>query len=131
MPTNPNSLKAIALSSLLGVVFSASLVSAEPTVEQGKVVYEGAGACITCHGATGEGDGPASASLNPKPKNFAKAEYALDTNGDGKMGTEEDIVNVITNGAQKYGGSFMMVARPDLSENDRKSLAKYLLSLKK
>ena len=38
---------------------------------------------------------------------------------------------VITNGAQKYGGSFMMVGRKDLPEEDRKALTKFVLSLKK
>lgn len=27
--------------------------------------------CAGCHGATGKGDGPAAASLSPKPKDFA------------------------------------------------------------
>lgn len=26
--------------------------------------------CVSCHGATGKGDGPAGASLNPKPRNY-------------------------------------------------------------
>ena len=30
--------------------------------------------CIVCHGPTGEGNGPASGGLNPKPRNFTKAE---------------------------------------------------------
>ena len=30
--------------------------------------------CIVCHGATGEGNGAASAGLNPKPRNFTKAD---------------------------------------------------------
>jgi len=29
--------------------------------------------CVTCHGPTGEGNGPASAGLNPKPRNFTQA----------------------------------------------------------
>lgn len=28
--------------------------------------------CASCHGATGHGDGPASAALNPKPRNFTE-----------------------------------------------------------
>jgi len=30
--------------------------------------------CVVCHGATGEGNGAASAGLNPKPRNFTKAD---------------------------------------------------------
>lgn len=103
---------------------------ADEVVEKGKAVFNGAGACVSCHGATGKGDGPAGAALNPKPRDLSKGEFNLDTDGDGKKGTEADIFNVITNGAQKYGGSFMMVGRPDLPEADRKALAQFVLSLK-
>jgi len=32
--------------------------------------------CSSCHGATGKGDGAASAALNPKPANFQDAARA-------------------------------------------------------
>ena len=31
--------------------------------------------CTSCHGATGKGDGPAAASLNPKPRNHTDGKY--------------------------------------------------------
>jgi mono/diheme cytochrome c family protein len=98
---------------------------------QGKAVYDGAGACFSCHGALGLGDGVAAAALNPKPRSFAEGVFTYDTDGDGKKGTEADLFNIITNGAVKYGGSPMMAARADLPEADRKALVKYVLSLKK
>ncbi len=104
---------------------------ADDELEKGKAVFNGAGACASCHGALGAGDGVAAAALTPKPRNFAAGEYALDTDNDGKKGTETDIFNVVTNGALKYGGSPMMAGRADLSEADRKAVAKYVLSLKK
>ncbi len=100
-------------------------------LEQGKTVYNGIGACASCHGAAGMGDGPAAAALTPKPRSFASGEYAYDTDADGKKGTETDIFNIISNGAMKYGGSPMMAGRADIPEADRKALAKYVLSLKK
>ena len=30
--------------------------------------------CIACHGAAGQGNGPAAAGLNPKPRNFTSAD---------------------------------------------------------
>ncbi len=33
--------------------------------------------CSSCHGNTGEGDGPASAGLDPKPKNLAENQSNL------------------------------------------------------
>ena len=123
-------LSLVAVTSTLTLFLSInSAMAADAAVEEGKKIYNGAGACSSCHGPNGEGDGPAGASLEPKPKNFAKGEFGLDTDGDGKKGSETDIFNVITNGAQKYGGSFMMVGRPDLPEDGRKALAKFILSL--
>ena len=37
---------------------------------KGKVLYEGKGTCMNCHGQSGAGDGPLAASLNPTPRNF-------------------------------------------------------------
>ncbi len=45
----------------------------EPNVAHGKELFEKN--CQTCHGATGMGDGPLGASLNPKPRNFHDAGY--------------------------------------------------------
>lgn len=117
---------------LLGVAVVPHTARAEdPDLEKGKTIYNGLGACATCHGATGAGDGAAGAALTPKPRNFIEGQYKYDTDGDGKTGTEADISNIVMNGAIKYGGSMMMVARPDLAEADRKAVAKYVLSLKK
>ncbi len=115
----------------LSVVALCATPAAADEVAKGKAVYDGAGACATCHGTGGAGDGPAGGSLDPKPKSFIDGAFGIDTDGDGKTGTETDIYNVITNGAQKYGGSVFMVGRADISESDRKALAKYVLSLKK
>ena len=37
--------------------------------------------CWTCHGISGEGDGPASLNLNPKPKNLTDPELQKQTDG--------------------------------------------------
>jgi mono/diheme cytochrome c family protein len=31
--------------------------------------------CVSCHGNSGKGDGPAAASLNPKPRNHTDGKY--------------------------------------------------------
>lgn len=113
----------------LALVFAANAEADD--LAKGKEVYNGMGACFSCHGATGAGDGAAAAALNPKPASFQAGVFKYDTDGDGKTGTETDIFNIVTNGAAKYGGNMMMVARADLPEADRKALAKYVLSLKK
>jgi mono/diheme cytochrome c family protein len=103
----------------------------DPDVAKGKTIYDGIGACASCHGAAGGGDGVAGGALTPKPRSFQVGDYKYDTDGDGKMGTEADIANIIANGAQKYGGSMFMAGRPDIAEADRKAVAKYILTLKK
>ncbi len=43
----------------------------------GKTIYQTN--CMSCHGETGTGDGPAAPSLNPKPANLALMSPAADT----------------------------------------------------
>lgn len=120
---------------LIATVCAIGVASAQTAraddIETGKNVYNGLGACASCHGATGAGDGAAAAALDPKPRSFLAGVFKFDTDGDGKTGTETDIFNIVTNGAAKYGGSPLMVGRPDIPEADRKAIAKFVLSLKK
>lgn len=47
---------------------------------KGREIYMGAGTCNTCHGDNADGQGPAGAALDPKPRNLlAKAEYKYGT----------------------------------------------------
>lgn len=55
----------------------------------GAQVY--AARCALCHGATGHGDGPASAGLNPKPRNHTDKAYMSTL-------TDEQLLAVIRNG---------------------------------
>lgn len=48
----------------------------------GKGVYQKF--CVVCHGAGGQGDGAASAALNPKPRNFQDAAY-MNTRSDADL----------------------------------------------
>lgn len=57
--------------------------------------------CASCHGANGGGDGAASASLNPKPRNFADAAWQNGT-------TDEAIYKVIKEGGVAVGMSATM-----------------------
>lgn len=59
--------------------------------------------CATCHGATGAGDGPASASLKPTPRALNDAEWQASVD-------DEYIKKVITEGGPSVGLSPMMTA---------------------
>ncbi|HLS81627.1 MAG TPA: cytochrome c [Steroidobacter sp.] len=85
--------------------------------------------CQTCHGAKGEGDGPAAAALNPKPADFAKAAFRLDANGNGKPGDLEDVIAVVRDGAAKHGGSPLMAPWPMLSQQQLQAVAEHVLSM--
>lgn len=44
-------------------------------IMEGEILYQAN--CSSCHGNTGEGDGPASSGLNPKPENLAERQANL------------------------------------------------------
>ena len=67
--------KAIALIAaglFLGIGLLASF-GAVPALAQGKQIFDNN--CSMCHGKDGRGNGPASASFHPKPKDFHKASF--------------------------------------------------------
>ena len=97
----------------------------------GKAIYDGKGACATCHGATGAGDGAAAAALDPKPASFATGSFRLDTDGDGQTGSDTDLANAIKNGGAQYGGNAAMPGRADFSDAEVSDLVAYVRSLKK
>lgn len=47
----------------------------DATLEEGKSLYQAN--CSSCHGIGGEGDGPASGGLDPKPQNLAESQSRL------------------------------------------------------
>lgn len=54
---------------LIPPVDPATLIAASPALtEKGKSLFERN--CIQCHGESGHGDGPASSTMNPRPRNF-------------------------------------------------------------
>jgi len=91
--------------------------------------------CVSCHGAGGKGDGPAgmavAAAGQPAPRDFTVGDFKLDTDKDGKAGTDADLKNVITKGALVYGGSAMMAPVLGLSDADLDNLVAFIRSLKK
>jgi mono/diheme cytochrome c family protein len=59
--------------------------------------------CATCHGATGAGDGPGAAALDPKPSNFGDPSFWAER-------SDEDLVKVIREGGVAVGKSPLMPA---------------------
>jgi mono/diheme cytochrome c family protein len=63
--------------------------------------------CVTCHGASGKGDGPAAQALDPKPRNYTDPAWQ-------KSVTDDDLKKIILKGGVGVGKSAMMPAQPQL-----------------
>jgi len=90
--------------------------------EAGRAIYERW--CAECHGTDGTGDGPAAASMLPRPRDFTQARYQVRTTGSGQLPTDEDMLRVLQNGL--HGTT--MPAWPNLSQQDRHNAIAYLKS---
>ena len=95
----------------------------------GKPLFEAN--CSTCHGMGGKGDGPVGKALNPPPRDFTKAEFKYDGNGDGKSGGDEDLKAVIQKGALAFGGSALMAPWPTLNETQIENIIAHIRTLHK
>jgi mono/diheme cytochrome c family protein len=85
--------------------------------------------CASCHGPEGRGDGPVAMALDPKPRDFAVAEFKYDTDGDGETGTDADITAIIQQGAAAFGGNVMMAPLPHLSDEEVGNIIVYIRTL--
>lgn len=65
--------------------------------------------CTPCHGVEGRGDGAASASLNPHPRNFHDPEWQ-------KSVADDYLIQIIKMGGTAVGKSPAMPGNPDLKD---------------
>jgi mono/diheme cytochrome c family protein len=86
------------------------------TVAQGKVIYDGKGACFNCHGKEGDGNGSLAAQLNPSPRNFRH-------HGFWRHRTEGEIFWVIKHGSP---GTGMVGFGEQLTDGEIWSLIQYI-----
>jgi mono/diheme cytochrome c family protein len=97
--------------------------AADPDLEKGKQVFSLY--CVSCHGETGDGQGPVGKTLTPPPRDFTKGDFKYG-------GTDQDLLDVISNGAASKGGSPLMAPwGAVIPEADRRAVVKYIRSLKK
>jgi mono/diheme cytochrome c family protein len=80
-------------------------LAAAPPAESAQEIFKNR--CSPCHGPGGRGDGPASAALNPKPRNYADAAWQ-------KSVTDDQIKKTILYGGAAVGKSPVMPSQPDL-----------------
>ncbi len=84
---------------------TAAPVSSAETMEAHEIF---AARCTPCHGPSGEGNGPASASLDPKPRNFHDKSWQTSVD-------DTHIVKAIQYGGAAIGKSAAMPPNPDLT----------------
>jgi mono/diheme cytochrome c family protein len=77
--------------------------------------------CTTCHGASGKGDGPGAAALDPKPRDYTDKEWQASV-------TDEDLKKVIVGGGQAVGKSPTMAPNPDLGKPDKAAVLDALVA---
>ena len=91
------------------------LKASHEVMEQGKKVAQVN--CVSCHGASGKGDGPAAAALNPKPADWTSKRVQEESDG--------ELFWKISNGRGA------MPPWKHLPENDRWAVIQYIRTLKK
>lgn len=89
----------VLLAALCALMLGGTWLAHAADAEQGKKIY--GQFCASCHGQTGKGDGPASAALNPKPRDHTDKESMS------KL-SDDDIFKVIKNGGASIGKSPLM-----------------------
>lgn len=92
--------------------------SSPDLIAKGQAAYKAN--CAVCHGDSGDGNGPAGATLNPPARSFIEGKY--------KFGSKpQQVFKSITEGSKNTS----MAPFGHLSEEERWGLTYYVLSLKK
>jgi mono/diheme cytochrome c family protein len=91
-----------------------------PELQAGTAVY--AQHCAACHGAKGDGSGPASVWLFPRPRNFSAGLFKIKSTPGAALPTDEDLLGTATRG---MAGS-SMPSFTYLTEGERRSAVQYV-----
>jgi len=87
---------------------------------RGKKIFTSTGACYTCHGVEGKGDGPAGVGLVPLPRNFTDPQFH-------GLRTDGELYWVVTHGSP--GTSMFAYAPQIISEEDAWYVVTYVQTL--
>ena len=90
-------------------------------LEIGREIYQES--CWFCHGEDGDGDGPISPYLFPRPRDFTMGSYKLRTTQSGELPLDEDLFRTITLGID---GTAMPGWEPHLTEEERWQVINYI-----
>ncbi|MBX9654875.1 cytochrome c [bacterium] len=108
--------------------WSDSEIASDPTkqsLRKGQQLYQKH--CIHCHGLSGAGDGPTSASLVPRPRDFRRGIFKWKSTSSRAKPTREDLLRVLKEGANGTSmPPFMLMPADQLD-----ALADYVVYLSK
>jgi mono/diheme cytochrome c family protein len=102
---------------------SSEVAPLQTRLEAGKAVY--VQHCAACHGVNGDGSGPASVWLFPRPRNFSAGLFKIKSTPGTALPTDEDLFNTVTRGMP--GSS--MPSFTYLTDQDRREAVQYIKSL--
>ncbi len=124
MQLSTTSLKKLALPLALGVSLGVAAMGAKPVqaanAANGAKIY--GTNCAMCHGPKGAGDGPASASLNPKPRKFSDPKIMSKI-------ADKTIATTIQKGGAAMKKSPAMPPFPQLKPNEVADLVAHIRAL--
>ena len=72
--------------------------SSDDLLALGRRVYETR--CVGCHGAKGDGNGPAATFLTPRPRDFTLGVFKFRTTPSGSLPTDGDLFRTVTRGVR-------------------------------
>lgn len=107
----------------VSAVLFPSLALAHGNADKGKALY--AQQCVSCHGASGKGDGPVAGALNPKPRNLTDKTYMTGL-------SDQHLFDVIKKGGTAVGKSPLMPGfGAALKDENIQDIVAFLRSLEK
>lgn len=92
----------------------------EAVLRQGRAAYETY--CAGCHGEAGDGEGPASKWLDPKPRDLRKARIKFAAVPAGEMPRDDDLVRIMDHGL----AGTSMPAWPLLPREEKLAIVAYV-----
>lgn len=95
-------------------------------LEKGRVIYFKR--CSFCHGLQGDGEGPASPYMDPRPRDFTLGTFKFRTTQSGELPTNEDLFRTVSRGLSGTGMQAFDsdVIKNGLSEDERWAVIAYI-----
>lgn len=93
---------------------------ANDSLSVGRAVYDQH--CAACHGKTGDGNGPASVWLYPRPRNFSAGQFKIKSTAGQSLPTDEDLLQSVKRGLP--GSSMPSFAY--LTEAEQREVVQYV-----